>query len=110
MRKGMNMQQLNEQLWMKKIDNYYLVGVTKEFQCDAGDISYVQIAELGQISEDDTLLNVEASKAAIEVASPISGVIIERNDAAESNPALLDSTDIAENWIVKLSNVSGVNF
>ena len=47
------MQQLNEQLWMKKIDNYYLVGVTKEFQCDAGDISYVQIAELGQISEDD---------------------------------------------------------
>ncbi|MDO4432323.1 MAG: glycine cleavage system protein H [Aerococcaceae bacterium] len=90
------------ELWIEERDGLKIIGVTKEFQCDAGDISYVQIAPLGTIKVDDTLLNVEASKAAIEVPAPLSGEIVERNEAAESEPSLLDSADPSHNWIVKL--------
>ncbi|MCW6653504.1 glycine cleavage system protein H [Aerococcaceae bacterium NML210727] len=99
------MQQLNEQLWMQQVEDYYLIGVTPAFQCDAGDITFAQIAELGEIECDDTLLNVEASKAAIEVPMPFTATIIERNEQAEANPSLLDSPESANNWVVKVKDI-----
>lgn len=101
----MKMQQLNEQLWMEQVEDYYVIGVTPAFQCDAGDITFAQIAELGAIEEEDTLLNVEASKAAIEVPMPFTATVIERNDQAETTPSLLDSADVSNNWIVKVKKV-----
>lgn len=99
------MKRLNEQLWLLKEAKHYVVGITKELQCDAGDISYAQIAPLGAIEIDDTLLNVEASKAAIEVPSAFNGVVIARNEQAEVDPTLLDSKDAQHHWVVKVTGI-----
>ena len=96
------MELLTENLWMIEEEGLITLGLTAELQDEAGDISYANIASLGNIDVDDTVLNIEASKAAIEVASPITGKIVERNDKAEDNPSLLNSTDATENWIVKI--------
>ena len=45
---------------------------------------------------------MEASKATIEVASPISGQIVERHDQVEDEPSLLDAKDHDKNWLVKV--------
>lgn len=98
------------QLWVKKEDDLYIIGLTPELQDETGDISYASIAELGEIEVDDTLLNVEASKAAIEVASPLKGIIVARNEAAENDPALLNVSEAGSNWLVKLSDVDAAAF
>lgn len=98
------------QLWIKKEDDLYIIGLTPELQEETGDISYAQIAELGEIEVDDTLLNVEASKAAIEVASPLKGKVVERNEAAENDPALLNRSETDSSWLVKLAEVDEADF
>lgn len=92
----------NTLLWSTEENGILTLGVSSQFQEEAGDMSYVNIAELGQIEVDETLLNVEASKAAIEVPSPVSGEIVARNDKAETTPSILNSDKQSDNWLVKI--------
>lgn len=96
------MAEKNKNLWSTEENGIVTLGLTAELQDEAGDISYVNIASLGTIEADDSILNIEASKAAIEVPSPISGKIIERNEKAEDTPSLLNSVNTSDNWIVKI--------
>lgn len=100
------MKRYGNQLWVQVVEpDRYRIGMTDQLQCDAGDISYANIAPLGALDVDDTLVNLEASKAAIEVASPLKGQVVARNEAAEANPSLLDSKDPADHWLIELSQV-----
>lgn len=92
---------MNE-LWQQKDGDIITLGLTAETQEEAGDIAFANIADLGAIAIDETIINLEATKAAIEIPSPISGEIIAKNDQAESQPESLNSTNPAENWIVKI--------
>lgn len=103
------------QLWIEAgevIDNevIYTIGLTPDLQDEAGEISYASIADLGEIIEDETILNLEASKAAIEIPAPFNAVIIERNEAAETSTNLLDSDSKTDNWIVKVKSVDSTVF
>lgn len=104
------MKKMTEQLWVLQEADQYIIGMTPCLQDEAGDISYVNIANIGEIEADDTLLNLEASKAAIEVPSPLSGKIVKINEAAIDNPALLNSEDANENWIAVLTDVDASEF
>ncbi|WP_124057622.1 glycine cleavage system protein H [Vaginisenegalia massiliensis] len=94
-----------QQLWLEQDGEIVTIGLTPSLQDEAGDIAYASIAPLGKIEVDDTLLVLEASKASIEVASPLSGQIVERNQAAEGKPSLLNETDSSANWLVKMTQV-----
>lgn len=96
------MEQVLNNLWLIDEDGIVTIGLSEALQDEAGDISYANIAPLGEINEEDTLLNLEASKAAIEVPSPISGKIIERHEESEDNTELLNAADKLSNWIVKI--------
>ncbi|WP_446455402.1 glycine cleavage system protein H [Tuanshanicoccus yangjingiae] len=104
------MRKINQQLWLQKEETGYRIGMTPELQDDAGDISYVNIAPLGAIEVDETLFNVEASKAAIEIPSPLNGTIVAVNEAALDNPALLNSTNESDNWVALLTDVDETEF
>lgn len=100
------MKRYGNQLWVQVVGpDRYRIGMTDQLQCDAGNISYANIAPLGALDVDDTLVNLEASKAAIEVASPLKGQVVARNEAAEANPSLLDSKNPADHWLIELSQV-----
>lgn len=99
-----------QQLWIEKNGEEYMIGLTAELQDDAGDISYVNIANKGNIERDETLFNVEASKAAIEIPSPLTGTIIKVNEKALDNPQLLNSTNELENWVVVMTDVNSSEF
>lgn len=97
------MAKIVDKLWIEKEQEVYTIGVTEAFQEDAGDIAYVNIAPLGAIEQEDTLFNIEASKATIEVPSPISGTIIEINERLLQDPSLLDETSREVNWVAKIT-------
>jgi len=57
------MKRYGNQLWVQVVGpERYRIGMTDQLQCDAGDISYANIAPLGALDVDDTLVNLEASK------------------------------------------------
>lgn len=92
----------DKNIWITEKDGIVTIGLTEVLQDEAGDIAYASIAPLGMIEEDDTLLNIEASKAAIELPSPISGEVIERHEEAENDPSVLNAAEASSNWIVKI--------
>lgn len=94
---------MNQDLWIEKENQIVTVGLSPKLQDEAGDISYLNMVEVGRrVKEDDSLFNLEASKAAIEVPSPLEGLVVEVNQRALENPSLLNSTDPKDNWVLKL--------
>lgn len=87
---------------------YGYVGITDYAQDQLGNVVYVDMPEVGDdVSAGSEFGAVESVKAASDLISPVSGEIVEINEALEDQPELINQ-DAFENWImkVKLSNPS----
>lgn len=88
--------------WVKIEGGIAVIGITDFAQHSLGDISYVDMPE-----EDDTVTKgeefgaVESVKAASDLFSPVSGTVVEINEALEDAPELLNE-DAYANWIIKV--------
>lgn len=97
-------------LFIEKDNDTYTLSMTPELQDDIGTVGFVEFTEEEEIMLDDAIMNLEASKTVMEVASPLAGTIVERNEAAIDEPALLNSAKSNENWLVKLVDVDEETF
>lgn len=97
-------------LFIEKNEDVYTISMTPELQDDIGTVGFVEFSNEETVDVDDAVVNVEASKTVLEVTSPLAGKIAERNEAALSEPALLNSEKEAENWLVKLTGVDEAAF
>ena len=79
------------------------IGVTEYAQEQLGDITYVELPEIGDsFGKGDSLGVIEAVKAASDIYSPISGEVVEINENLEDNPELVNSECYEGGWILKL--------
>ncbi len=97
-------------LFIEKEDTVYTISMTPELQDDVGTIGFVEFTAENELEKDQAILNLEASKTVLEMASPLSGKVVERNEALISEPSLLNSAKKEENWIVRLTNVNEDEF
>src|SRR5699024_12291285 len=74
-------------------------------QDDIVIVGFVEFTEGDSIESQDPILNLEASKTVFEMACPLTGKIVERNEAVLSEPSLLNSAKPEENWVIKLTDV-----
>lgn len=84
------------------------VGITDYAQHELGNVVYVDMPEVDdEVSAGEDFGAVESVKAASDLISPVSGVVVEINDALNDSPELINSDPYA-NWIIKvqLSDVS----
>lgn len=84
------------------------VGITDYAQNQLGNIVYVDMPEVDdEVTAGEEFGAVESVKAASDLISPVSGVVVEINEALEDEPELVNK-DAFENWImkVKLSDVA----
>jgi len=89
--------------WVQVIeDGTVLVGISDYAQKELGDLAYVELPEVGtEFNKGDVLCELESVKAVSEVYAPVSGEVVEANEALEDSPELLNE-DPYENWIAKL--------
>ncbi|HHV75225.1 MAG TPA: glycine cleavage system protein GcvH [Thermoanaerobacterium sp.] len=86
--------------WVKVEGNKAYVGITDFAQHSLGDIVYAELPEIDTaLNAGDTLGTVESVKAASDVYCPISGKVVEVNQAVADDPSLLNS-DPYENWMI----------
>ena len=79
------------------------IGVSEYAQEQLGDITYVELPEIGDsFSKGDSLGVIEAVKAASDIYSPISGEVVEINENLEDNPELINQECYEGGWILKL--------
>ena len=88
--------------WVKVEGDIAVIGITDFAQHAMGDLSYVDMPEVDdELAQGDEFGAVESVKAASDLFSPVSGVVVEINEALEDAPELLNE-DAFENWIIKV--------
>ena len=95
-----------------KVDgNYGYVGITDYAQNALGNVVYVDMPDVDdEVTAGEEFGAVESVKAASDLNSPVSGTVVEVNDALEDQPELINK-DAFANWIIKveLSDKSELN-
>lgn len=88
--------------WVKVDGNIAIIGITDFAQESLGDLSYVDLPEVeDEVTAGEDFGAVESVKAASDLISPVSGVIIEINEELDDAPELLNE-DAFANWIIKV--------
>ena len=78
------------------------IGITDYAQNALGNVVYVDLPEVDdEVEAGEEFGAVESVKAASDIISPVSGTIVEVNEALEDLPELLNQ-DAFENWIIKV--------
>ena len=82
--------------------NFGYIGITDYAQNALGNVVYVDVPEVDdEVTAEEELGAVESVKAASDLISPVSGVVVEVNEALEDEPELLNK-DAFANWIIKV--------
>ena len=93
-----------EHEWVRIDENILTVGITDHAQSELGDIIFIEFPELNQmISKDEPFGTIEAVKTVADLFGPVSGKVIELNEALEDNPDLVNSDCYGQGWIVKIT-------
>jgi len=93
----------SEHEWVKMEGQKATVGITMYAQEQLGDITFVELPEVGKsVKQFDEICSIESVKAASDVYAPLSGKVVELNKKLESSPQLINSSPYQEGWIVKL--------
>ena len=88
--------------WVKVDGDIAVIGVSDFAQEEMGDITYVDMPEVDdEVSKGDDFGALESVKASSELYSPVSGVVVEVNEALEDAPELVNE-DAFGNWIIKV--------
>lgn len=88
--------------YVKVEGDFAYVGITDYAQHALGNVVYVDMPEVDdEVEAEEDFGAVESVKAASDLISPVSGTVVEVNEALEDKPELLNE-DAFENWIMKV--------
>ena len=90
--------------WVKlEEDGTVTVGISDHAQDQLGDIVFVELPDIGDtVKSGDSFGTVEAVKTVAELYAPISGEVLEVNEALGDNAEILNNSPYDQGWIVKL--------
>lgn len=89
--------------WTRVEGDVVIVGITDYAQNSLHEITYVEVPEVGATVEQDGECGlIESMKASSEIFSPLSGEVIEVNEALEDAPELVNESPYEDGWIYKI--------
>ncbi len=97
--------------WIRIDGDTATIGITEYAQGELGDIVYVEIETEGEeLDQNEVFGTVEAVKTVSDLFMPLSGEVIEFNEALEDAPETVNEDPYGEGWMikVKLSDASQV--
>ena len=98
-----NLKYTKEHEWILIEGDVATIGITDFAQGELGDIVYVEIETVGEtLSKDKVFGSVEAVKTVSDLFMPVSGEILEFNEALEGNPEAVNKDPYGEGWMIKV--------
>lgn len=89
--------------WILVEGNIGTVGITDHAQAELTDIVFAEPPAIGKtVKAGDVAAVVESVKAASDIYAPVTGEVIERNEAIEADPSLLNTDPFGAGWIFKV--------
>jgi glycine cleavage system H protein len=79
------------------------IGITDYAQKELGDVVFVEVPQVGsELDAADELGSIESVKAVSELFSPVSGEVVEINEALADKPELVNTDPYGDGWMVKM--------
>lgn len=96
-----------EHQWAEKSGEAVRVGVSVFAASELGEVSFVELPDVGKsVERGGGLCVVESLKAAADVVSPVGGHVVRVNEVLVLQPSLLNESPEENGWICELSGVS----
>ena len=93
----------DEHEWIRLDGDIATVGITDYAQNQLGDVVYVELPKPGQkVEKGKQAAVVESVKAASEIFAPVSGEVVEVNQALVDEPATVNADPMGRGWFLKL--------
>ncbi|NND16715.1 MAG: glycine cleavage system protein GcvH [Eudoraea sp.] len=90
--------------WVKIEGDIATIGITDFAQGELGDIVYVEVETLDEdLNQEEIFGTVEAVKTVSDLFAPITGTVVEFNEALEEEPEKVNSDPYGEGWMIKMS-------
>jgi glycine cleavage system H protein len=92
-----------DHLWLAVRDGEATVGISDHAQKELADIVFIELPETGkQLKSGDLLSSIESMKSNSDLLSPVSGEIIEVNEALRDSPETINEEPYGKGWIVRI--------
>lgn len=96
-----NLLYTEEHEWILVEDGKGTIGITDHAQEALGDVVYVDLPAVGdKIVKGETFGTVESVKAASDIYAPVSGTVVEVNEALKENPELINKSPYEDAWMI----------
>ncbi len=92
-----------EHEWVRVEGDVAVVGISDYAQAQLGDVVFVELPEVGkQVAKGGDAAVVESVKAASEVYAPLTGEVVEINEALGDDPELVNGSPTGDGWFFKV--------
>ena len=89
--------------WVQAEGDVATVGITDFAQSQLGDVVFLELPSVGRMLEaGDSFGVVESVKAASDLYSPVSGSVVEVNEALSDNPETVNRDPFGDGWLIKV--------
>ncbi len=93
-----------EHEWLRANDNTYRVGITAFAVEQLGDVTMVELPEIGDdVEKEQVFGTVESVKAVSDLYAPISGKVTAINESLEDVPESVNESPYGEGWLVEIT-------
>lgn len=99
-----NLKYTKDHEWIRVEGDVAYIGVSDFAQHELGDVVFVECNTVGEtLAREEVFGIIEAVKTVSDTFMPISGEVLEFNDALETNPELINNDPYGEGWILKIA-------
>jgi len=92
-----------EHEWIQIDGDIATIGITEFAQSELGDVTYVEVPQVGQVLEQGQAFGVvESVKAVSDIYAPLAGEVVEVNESLASEPETVNASPYERAWMVKL--------
>jgi glycine cleavage system H protein len=89
--------------WVRTEDDTATIGITDHAQDELGDVVFVELPEVGATFDaGDSFGTIESVKAVSDLYTPVSGEVVEVNEALNDSPEKVNEDPYGDGWIIKL--------
>ena len=89
--------------WLRIEDDVAVIGITDFAQSELGDIVFIDIETVGEsLDREEVFGTIEAVKTVSDLFMPVTGEVMEFNEALNDQPELVNSDPYGEGWMVKV--------
>jgi len=89
--------------WVRIDGDILTIGITDFAQSELGDIVYVEVDTIDEkLDAEEVFGTVEAVKTVSDLFVPVSGEVIEFNEALEDSPEMVNDDPYGKGWMIKL--------